>query len=223
MGKYIAREVAPERSTGEYEFDIADECANETMALYGNKEYNSHTCPVFDRVREVCEGFDNGYYIESEFENAHDCVYGLFGEYLEVDHIVKLTEQECAEIMAALNEGYSRYNATRICKILSVLTRTHWDYKTIRGVCQSDWQIMYYNASWSDELIRRFEMAYFNTGTEFEIIDAETNERETFIYCYEYGEKAITDEMKEYIGSDCELKVLWFDGYTQVAKYRETY
>lgn len=223
MASYIAKEIAPEYVSSEFEFDIDYEVNNGGLNLYGNKDYNSHTSALFDKVMEALEWFDEWYCAET-CENATDCVYDIFGEYLEIDHARKVNEKDCAEIVDVLRNNNFSYMENDICTILTLLTGRCWDWKTIKGSCQGDWQTMYYDSSWTPDIIDRFEIAYFNMGKEFQIVEAD-GEEITTIYCYEWDDEKIAREIRDGIGiaENDTLKILWFDGWKRIAQYRETY
>lgn len=223
MASYIAKEIAPEYVSSEFEFDIDYEVNNGGLNLYGNKDYNSHTSALFDKVMESLEWFDEWYCAET-CKTATDCVYDIFGEYLEIDRARKVNEKDCAEIVDVLRNNNPSYMENDICTILTLLTGRCWEWKTIKGSCQGDWQIMYYDSSWTPEIIDRFEIAYFNMGKEFQIVEADGEEIGT-IYCYEWNDEKIAREIRDgaEITENDTLKILWFDGWKRVAQYRETY
>lgn len=59
----------------------------------------------------------------------------------------------------------------RRCDALSLLTNREYVCSQIHGDCQSDWQDCYYPAD-EDFLLHELEMAYFNTGEEWDVCDA---------------------------------------------------
>lgn len=58
------------------------------------------------------------------------------------------------------------------CKALSLLCNREYAYKKIHGDCQGDWQHCYYPKD-EENLLDDLEMQYFNTGEEWDVVDAE--------------------------------------------------
>ena len=58
------------------------------------------------------------------------------------------------------------------CKALSLLCNREYAYREINGDCQGDWQDCYYPKD-EENLLDELEMQYFNTGEEWEVVDAE--------------------------------------------------
>ena len=58
--------------------------------------------------------------------------------------------------------------------MLSIVTRKDYDYTTIRGCCQGEWNEVFYPVDeYTMDDIRTFEVYYFNTGSEWIIHDEE--------------------------------------------------
>ena len=72
------------------------------------------------------------------------------------------------ELVRAYTEAASREENNILCKVLSIVTGRKWDWKIIRGYCQSDWNEVFYPVDdWSREALSAFETMYFNTGSEW--------------------------------------------------------
>ena len=217
MKKYIAKQIDPAYQSSEFAFEFGDEARNETLAIHGNRNYTDYTFDLFDKALE---------YIEHEtpdltyYEDERDYIYDIFGQYLQIDHCINLTVEECREAYSII-EMPDRNTKAEVCRLLSVLTRRTWDYKTIRGCCQSDWQIIYYDTSWTDKALEELETAYFNTGSEWIIEDAEDETDSWTVYCFSWKDEDIATELKDTISADeYEFEMLEFDGYTQTPKYK---
>lgn len=111
----------------------------------GNRDYISRTSSLFDRVYsaledgELAEALDdikNGGYYSSFYKNATDAINDLLepekARYNTRDiHALK-------ELVEAYTEAGSLEKNNILCKVLSVVTGRKWDWRIIRGYCQSD-------------------------------------------------------------------------------------
>lgn len=95
-----------------------------------------------------------------------------------------------------------------VCSVLSLAKGGCWKWKTIRGCCQSDWQIIYYDsAKVSDDCIDYIEAVYFGTGIELGIIEnVEDFDIDSFdssdIDYYDYTDKYRNDDIAKWLGFD---------------------
>ena len=118
-----------------------------------------------------------------------------------------------------------------LCKVLSIVDSRAWDWQTIRGSCQSDWQEVFFPVDeWNEEALRDFETQYFNEGTEWLVDDGEydpendspLNINGYSVYCTSWSEDGIRQEIADAEGTSPENVVLYaFEGYIQTLKYRE--
>ena len=108
---------------------------------------------------------------------------------------------------------------------LTLMLGKEYDYKTLRGSCQSDWIYFIYPTDlYDDEAVRRLETEFFNTGEEWIVHDEDTvpecaeDVQGYSFYVYDNTRK----EIAEAEGVDPEDVVLWeYDGMRQVPKYKE--
>ena len=122
------------------------------------------------------------------------------------------------------------------CKALSLLCNREYAYKEIHGVCQGDWQCCYYPKE-GENLLSDLEMQYFNTGEEWDVVDAEelkdrgelTPEdgvnimRMESIYCSAYIDGFRARENLAHV-LDCrpeEIKMWRWKGYRKISEYEE--
>lgn len=198
--KIYARQVNPEWQ----ETDIFDDEYYKDIIVKGNRNFYDHNTDLLDDIDNVAEDIYN----IADFEG----VSGLSTEtdYIKVaaelstcyatEHHTVWTEEEARRFMECdkkrehgMYYGYKcgedpeRYTA----EMLSIYTGEKWEWATIRGCAQREWQTIYYPAEkYSVEDIEIFETGYFNTGTEWKIHDSddvpESVEDITgyFIYCY---------------------------------------
>lgn len=135
-------------------------------------------------------------------------------------------DSHCPEVFTRV---YKALQDGELCEALSVVTGKKWEYSTIRGCCQSDWQEVFYIAdNWGREALSTFETEYFNTGTEWIVHDGDSLPESPedingyFVYCTSRNEDGIANEIADSAGGRPEDVKLWaFDGYTQSPKYME--
>ena len=113
-----------------------------------------------------------------------------------------------------------------IVVMLSEATGVPYDYTTIRGCCQGDWQYLYYPAGqYNNDALCAIETEYFNTGTEWIVHDEDEAPESPddingySMYCYSYSP---AEEIAREGDVDVADVVLYeFDGYTKTAQYKE--
>lgn len=128
------------------------------------------------------------------FDNVRGALYYDNFDAFDVSESDKKKLHELAEKYA-----YSGRNEEIITAALSIVTGHKWDYKQINGSC-------------------KFEIEYFNTGTEWRVQDEDG--AETYIYVYEYVQER--EEIAEALGvNTADIVLYWFDGWTRTEKYRE--
>lgn len=227
------KQIAPEYQESRL-FDD-DGMGPEYINVTGNRDFISRTSPLFDRVYgalrtgELCEALDDlksGGYYSDWYKNATEAINDLLEpekpRYSTRDiHALK-------GLVKAYNECSSREENNILCKVLSVVTGRKWDWKIIRGCCQSDWNNVFYRVDdWSREALDAFEVMYFNTGSEW-IIHDEDNTPEGpedingyCVYCTAWNEEGIKRELAEAAGVKPEEIVMYaFEGYAYTPVYK---
>ena len=130
----------------------------------------------------------------------------------------KYTWQEVHRIASLLPGDY---DSNKVCALLSIVTGEEWDYGTINGCCQSDWQYVFYPVARYDRAaLNVLEAEYFNTGTEWLVHDSDepvedADDVEGYtVYITDYDEKR---GLAEAIGcSEDELVLFEYTGMKQV-------
>lgn len=137
MSKVYVRQIEPEYQES---LLFLFECFPDNIVVTGNRDYNSHTTPLYDRVRdtldngELAEALDdirNGGYYSSFYKNAMEAVNDLLpsekGKYSTRDiHALK-------GLVKAYMEAGSREENNIICKVLSLVSGSPWGWAIIRG------------------------------------------------------------------------------------------
>lgn len=226
------RQVAPEFQESPIFFD---DMFPDNIAVCGNDRLIAHTPAVFDRVfdalenGELAEALDdikNGGYYSSFYKNATQAINDLLepekARYSTRDiHALK-------EFVNAYTEAGSREENNILCKVLSIVTGREWDWQTITGCCQGDWNEVFYPVDdWSREALAAFETMYFNTGSEWIIHDEENTpegpEEVNGYSCYIVAdtEEGIKKELAAVAGCAPSDIVMWeFDKFIRVPQYK---
>lgn len=219
-----AKQVPPEYQESPLFLDELTDCI-----IFGNRNYNRHTNPTFDRLWDALEYYEGG------LQEAWDDLQEGHGYNSWADALNDLvppegrgpyTRQERARdwLNIMLNYGTATTDTERndaLCDGLELMTGHVWHWSTITGSCQGDWQYCIYRADfWGPEARQALEMEYFNTGTEWLVYTDITDE--VSVYCYGYTSEEIAQEIRDVFGGSPAdtVELDWFDGYIQTPKYR---
>ncbi len=125
------------------------------------------------------------------------------------------------KLIADCSEQRKPDNVT-FCAALELITGEKWSYTELCGTCQSDWNGCYYLSDiWTSEQLKALEMEYFNTGTEWKIID-EDGENWWRTYTHHWSNDENRVEIANVFCVDpCNVKLYLFDGWTKTAEYKE--
>lgn len=204
--KYIAKQIPPEAQESPFNYYSA----NFGIICDGNRDYISHTTREYDTIKkyiyDACGDYQNGEKITEILEN-----YGF-----RKQNGKKWAPRDLHAWKLIFSENYKEIEI--ILKSLDLLTGGHWESKTIRGFCQSDWQRIYFNRNqYTDEQIERFEMDFFNMGEEW-IVYPETDENDqTEIYTYDNPRAEIASAFGI---NENDITLCIFDGYEKIVKYK---
>lgn len=231
--KIYAKQIAPEYQESPIFFD---ECFPDNIAVCGNRDFNSHTPELFDKVYTVLSVGELAKVLEypKEWADWYKNATEAITEYLPPEN-GKRYSTNAIHALRCLVLDYSCCACSQeneiLCKVLSIVDGREWDWKTIRGSCQGDWQEVFYPVEeWSKEALRQFETEYFNEGTEWVVDDGEFNPETDSplningysIYCTSWNEDGIKQEIADAEGTSPENVILYaFDGYIKTPQYRE--
>lgn len=232
--KVYAKQVDPKYQ--ESPIFIDDDFFPDNIAVFGNRDYREHIPEVVENVRNVLENGELGEVLEYPnkwvdwYKNATEAI----NDYLP-SASGKRYSTNAIHALRNLIIDYSCCSCSCedeiLCKVLSIVTNKKWDYYTIQGSCQSDWQNVFYTVEeWSLEALQGFERLYFNEGTEWIIDDGDFNPETDSplnitgcsVYCTSWDKDSIKQEIANYEGIDSESVVLYaFDGYNHIPQYKE--
>jgi hypothetical protein len=134
-----------------------------------------------------------------------------------------------AEILKDYRDFYTVKKYEVLCAGLEMLTGRRWDWCTLRGCSQSDWQYCMYPADdWTGEDLERLEAEYFNTGTEWIVHDEDTPPEEPedvsgfSVYCTAWSDEGLKKEIADAAGGDpADVTLYKFSGWVRRAEYEE--
>ena len=206
----------------------------EDIAVYGNRDYNEHCPPVFNRVYDALynatlldawEDVNRGEYWHSWKQALNEIIppEGR-GEYTREERKHKIPD-----ILYRYYNARSAEENRIICELIEIVTGEPWQTTTIRGCCQGDWQYICYPVNkWSARAVEAFETEYFNTGSEWVVhngdSEPETPDEIDGFCCYVHAWQ--TEDIKKEIANaygepDANVILYEFSGYTKIAHYTE--
>lgn len=206
--KVVAIQVPPEEQDPCFEDGIF-----EGIEITGNKNFQDYTSGEFDRLVNALPNM--GFPADDPDTPTK--------EILEDVGIVKQdktpwTEEELSKWHKLL-AGDIIDSHECISAYLTLITGHEWEHAILCGICQSDWQGCYYDTStWTQASLEDLASRYFNTGTEWQIVDGE---EEYYLYSTLYGEDNIRAEIADSAGvkpEDVEMHI--FAGYKRIPQYQ---
>jgi hypothetical protein len=214
--KIYAKQVPPEYQ----ESPLYMEEWPENVFVFGNKWLTDHAGRLEDIKRaledisDVCNGY--GY-----TNNLLDVIPGR-------DDGREYTRPERLQLVR-LAKNYTEYSNNSddeneiLCDVLELITGQKYDYATIRGCCQGDWQEIIYPAEYGREWLSDFETEYFNTGAEWRISENDPESDDNFyMYTHAWSDDGIRAEIAAAAGVDPGDVILYtFTGWSKTPEYME--
>ena len=224
--KIYAKQVPPEYQ--ESPFEHWDDVNAE---IYGNKHFRGITSELFDRLPVMLD----------ELAAVWDNMRNGYGSGLtwaeELADVVppqgrpEYTREERRDAWPYIMKNFVCYSQNNefYCRALELITGRRWDWCTLRGCCQGDWQYCIYPADeWNGESLERLEAEYFNTGTEWIIHDDETPPESPedvsgfSVYCTAWSDEELKKEIADAAGgSPADVTLYKFTGFSRRAEYEE--
>ena len=242
--KYYAAQVAPEDQDPNF-----DRCNWWGWTVTGNRNYEGFMTAEYNKLfgTTLCGGclLDEMLDLYQQMKDGDRyALYSTLEELLQEelgDYNRDWTPEQLEQWKQILSFDYSKPGSKLAeenmkCKALSLLCNREYAYKEIHGVCQGDWQCCYYPKE-GENLLSDLEMQYFNTGEEWDVVDAEelkdrgelTPEdgvnimRMESIYCSAYIDGFRARENLAHV-LDCrpeEIKMWRWKGYRKISEYEE--
>lgn len=211
-------ECKPECTFSPLELDELDD----TIVITGNSRYRGRTTELFDFVvSELNSG--NCVTMLDDFNEGEETLYTSEREIIE-DYFSfnrnTYTDKEI-ELLEKLSREYLENCSSRtndiLCKVLSIVDKREWNYTSITGCSQSEWQCIYYvTDNWNDTALKELKVEYFNMGAMY------TNDEYGSVYVHNtWNTDLIKEEISEYTGVKVEDIVLnKIVGYERKPKYK---
>ena len=199
----------------------------------GNRHYNSHTTPEYDKIRSGLDELTNtidtegnfirGYWYENLTEAVNDTMPAPLHKARYSTRDIKTWREIASEWYITTNEN------ALICRALQLVTGKEYENTTIRGCTQSEWQeILFPVEEYNRDALAILEADYFNTGTEW-IIHAENSTPESpedisgySVYCYGWNTEQIRAELADAAGAATDAVTMYeYAGVYTMAKYNK--
>lgn len=194
--------------------------------VFGNRDYKSH-CEELDHIRAGMEDAANDL---EDLQSGNPYGYTwdgcLFADLTPDKTRGAYTRAERLQWIDILNRYFTAPNSTTenaiLCEALGLIKGIGWEYDTIRGCCQGDWQEIIYPAEYGPDWLYTFENEYFNLGSEWTVYE-DGNEEDNFsMYCHEWNDDGLKKEIANAQGcTPEEVTLLKFTGWTRSAQYEE--
>ena len=231
--KIYARQIMPEFQDSR----IFDDDGNgvEYINVWGNKDYQSRTSSVFDRVKECLDAGELAEDIEAVMEKNPSAIYGNITEAINNQLWRDDGKPYSTRQIGKLKQLVLRYSECRsseedqiLVDVLSIVTGEEWDYRNIHGCWQSEWNTVYYPVKyWTKESLDAFETMYFNTGSEWIVHEGDTEPTSPeeidgcAYYCVSWNDEGIKKELAEAAGGNVEDVVLYkYSGSVSIPTYK---
>lgn len=164
------------------------------VAVFGNRNYNAHTFSDLETIRDA---MNDGYFPAP--------IVGSLAPWCD-----------WWDRVDALDNGDER---ALLCEGLELLTGEKFEYGTIHGCSQGNWQHIIYPTEYGAEWLEAFEAEYFNTGTEW-IVGPDGDSKN--IYVTSWSEDGTRAEIANAYGCDAsEIVLLKFAGWKRTPEYME--
>lgn len=154
-------------------FNFVEEAKNQKFAFEGGRDFKSF---YFSEYEKIVKNFD---YFINDIDDGDGTVSEIVNYYFPKTNGKKYSPKE----IKAYKELYKTYCAEQnynyinyICDILRLMTGTVYEKTTIEGYCQGDWAELIYPTTMGKSYINYIEALFFNTGTEYRCVLAESDE-----------------------------------------------
>jgi hypothetical protein len=212
--KIYAKQVPPEYQ----ESPLFMEDWPENVFVFGNRHYTAHA----ERLEDIKRALED----ISDVCNGYGYTNNLLDVIPDRDDGREYTRQDRLEFVA-LAEEYAetgtRDEKSVLCDVLELITGDAWEYSTLRGCCQGDWQEIIYPAKYGAEWLEQFETEYFNTGAEWRISENDPESDDNYyFYSHSWNDDGIRAEIAAAAGVDPGDVILYtFTGWIRTPEYTE--
>lgn len=220
--KIYARQIEPQFQDSRIFED--DSMGTDYINVCGNRDYESRTSSVFDRVKECLDAGELATEFEyiakrsmyASYSNITEAINNLLyhdgGKTYNTRQIGKLKQ-----LVLKYSECRSNEEDQILVDVLSIVTGEKWDYKQIHGCCQDEWNNVYYPIQyWTKESLEAFETMYFNTGSEWIVHEGDTEPTNLeeidgcSYYCVAWNDEGIKKELAKAVGVETPEDIILY-------------
>lgn len=199
----------------------------------GNRHFHSHTTPEYDAIRDGLDDLTNCIDTDGKFiygvwyENITEAVNSLMPA---PQHKARYSTRDIKAWREIASEWYLLTDEKQaICRALQLVTGKEYEYITIRGCSQGDWQeIIFPAAEYDRDALAILEADYFNTGTEWIIHDESSTPEGPedisgySLYCYGWNNDMIRQEIADAAGAEPAAVIMYeYAGIYTIPKYNK--
>lgn len=199
-------------------------------AIYGNRAFKEFMPEWFDTIINATQleyMLDDIYYFITDLGMPiEQAVSQTLDAYLDLPVAIKqdtITPENAQLIYDALKNQYYYSSEKTLCQLLSAITSKEWDYATIRGYCQSDWNDLYYPDDGTVN-ISLIEAEYFGLYTYYSVHADDFDDENDMVLMRVYDFDDIKDVFKKEFGNLLKdgdtIEMRRIKGYTQVPCYK---
>lgn len=249
MSKIYVKQINPEYQESPVNMMLSDFVTMDDnfpgLILVGNRVFHEYTNSMYDKWNDNWEdALDNlcaleefKYNRDNDLEfNPDDYILDyktkreIIEDFFKSEHEYTDAEiEQWCNILHDMETCYQSEEYRLTLNALDLITGHKWDYATLRGCCQGDWQECYYDtALWSKEAIAEFECEYFNLGTEWVVHDRDTEPSSVddiegyAIYTHDFKSNSTREELAQLIGcAEEDLVIYKYVGERRVPVYEE--
>lgn len=215
--KIYAKQVPPEYQESPL---FHDECWPENVFVFGNKWLTDHA----GRLEDIKQALEDIYDVTQGWSN-----YSKLADVIPARDDGREYTRDERLTFARLAKNYTEYSNSSddecelLCDVLELITGRKYDYTTIRGCRQGDWQEIIYPAEYGREWLDHFETEYFNTGDEWRINENDPESDECYyFYTHEWSDDGKRAEIAAAAGVDPGDVILYtFTGWSKIPNYSE--
>ena len=219
--KIYAKQVTPEHQ----ESPLFMEEWPENVYVFGNRHYKDHGGDYIENIKnsmydaaDELKALPRG---GSYYDSFIDILADLIPEAENKKEYSRADRLKWRALLLKFDDG-AISDDDAITAALELITGNEYEYATIRGCCQGDWNNIIYPAEYGREWLEYFEIEYFNTGDEWQISEGSPDADDCYyFYSHAWNDDGKRAEIAAAAGVDPADVVLYvFNGYIKTPEYR---
>lgn len=213
MTKYYCYQVDPEYQESPLYRDYPESVCDVTV--FGNRDYREWISSEITLIMKVLRNTS----FQCDFDECKDnserrkVLWEWFGN---------LPELSDEDLYALSDCIFNLDDPNQACFVFSRFIGKEYVWYEIRGCCQGEWNYIFWcktDLPYFDHL--KFEVEYFNTGSEWRVEDGDDNVVE-WIYSTRWKMEDVREEIAMELGeAPDQIRLYEFDGYKRTPKYKE--